>query len=238
MPASRGNREPQGDTVAVVVEVDPGSPEGRYRPSRLGPKARRTRAAILAAARSVFEAEGYRRTTVAMIAEAAGTSVATFYQYFRDRADVMAQLVEGPLATALDGGVHLWRAADGRAGVRAFVGTFIGAYASDRFAAVWEEAASTDEQLAEVRRHLSRLITDAVEAELRSAAAAGLVDEGLDPAVLAPALAAMVDRYCFVTYAFDRRPEPPSASHAADVLAEVWCRAIGLRDPAGKDLAR
>src|SRR5947209_2322740 len=59
----------------------------------LGDRARRTRDALLRGAWEVFSEKGYRATQPADIATRAGTSVGTFYQYFRSRSDVMSVLV-------------------------------------------------------------------------------------------------------------------------------------------------
>src|SRR5690606_41572486 len=49
-----------------------------------------TRAALLAAARTVFERRGYARTTVAGITAEAGVGRATFYVYFASKAEAFA----------------------------------------------------------------------------------------------------------------------------------------------------
>ena len=51
-----------------------------------------TRAALLTAARRVFEDRGYARTTVAGITAEAGVGRATFYVYFADKEEVFAVL--------------------------------------------------------------------------------------------------------------------------------------------------
>lgn len=53
-----------------------------------------TRAALLGAARAVFERRGYARTTIADITTEAEVSRATFYVYFASKADVFAVLAE------------------------------------------------------------------------------------------------------------------------------------------------
>lgn len=62
-------------------------------------QARQTRESILAAARSLFVAQGYRRTTVKQIAERADVNVDTMYQTVGRKPDLMREVVE----TALSG---------------------------------------------------------------------------------------------------------------------------------------
>ena len=71
----------------------------RYDASRRRAAARETRRAILAAARRLFLALGYARTTMAAIAEAAEVSVETLYLSVGPKAAIVRMLVE----TALSG---------------------------------------------------------------------------------------------------------------------------------------
>jgi len=195
----------------------------------LGPKARRTREAILAAAALQFGAKGYQRTAVADVAEAAKVSLGTVYQYFRDRSDLVAALVQRGVLEMLSRDTT-WRAGEGLGGLERVIGAFVRSYTDyAAMAGVWEEVSHVDDGLAGLRRQLGRIFTDSVERELRRAAAAGVVRDDLDPAITARALTAMVDRYCYVTYAFDPPRTPPPAEESAAVLARLWAGAVGLK---------
>ena len=195
----------------------------------LGPKAKRTRETILAAAATQFGANGYQRTTVADVAEAAGVSLGTVYQYFRDRSELVAALVHRSVAEIVER-EPTFRFGEGRAGLERVLGNFVSFYATwSDMAGVWEEVSHVDEELAELRRTMGRGFTGSVERELERARRAGELDEALDPAITARALTGMVDRYCYVTYVFDP-PEggPPSPAESAAVLARLWTAAVGL----------
>ena len=198
----------------------------------LGPKARRTRAEILAAADQVFAERGYLQTTVADIALAAGVSLGTVYQYFRDRSDLVAALVQTTLVDMLNRTDATWRADEGIEGLERVLHNFVSAYASAApMAGVWEEVCFVEPELASLRRALGRLFTGAVETELVRIVDSGLADPALDPAIAARALAGMVDRYCYVTYVFDPPPQgAPSAEESARVLTRIWLAGIGLLD--------
>lgn len=204
--------------------------DGRELP--LGKKAARTRDALLAAAYDAFVEDGYLGTSVGDIAERSGTSLGTFYQYFRDRADVLATLVSiGVLELVRENG-RRWDPARGRLGLRRVIATFVEAYqASSAFQGVWEEVTHVDEDMAALRRDLSRLFTYAVEEALVEGAELGLVRGDLHPAEVARALTAMTDRYCYMSYVFDPPPAgPPSVDDTADLLTALWADAIGLRE--------
>ena len=55
-------------------------------------KKKNTRESILAAARILFFAEGYRATSMEMIAESSDVAVGTIYNYFQSKADVMVEV--------------------------------------------------------------------------------------------------------------------------------------------------
>jgi AcrR family transcriptional regulator len=196
----------------------------------LGPKAQRTRAAILEAAAAEFAANGYQRTTVGDVATAAGVSLGTVYQYFRDRTDLVAALVQRVVSEMLAKTEASWRPAEGIEGVYRLILNFVSAYADAApMAGVWEEVAHLEPNLAALRRSLGRAFTESVEREYRGAAEMSLVDPDLDPALVARALTGMVDRYCYVTYVFDP-PEAglPTPEESALLLARLWSAAIRL----------
>ena len=196
----------------------------------LGPRARKTRDAILVAAAERFAVNGYANTTVADIAATAGVGLGTVYQYFRDRADIIRFLARNRVATRLNPTEVGWRAADGLAGLERMLTNFITGYAETApLAAVWEEVVHVEPELADMRRSLGRQFTDAVARELARAAKAGLVRDDLDPVVSARALTAMADRFCFVTYVFDPGDSPTAPAVAARKLTSLCANAIGLR---------
>lgn len=197
----------------------------------LGPRAAKTRAAILAAASTTFAEHGYASTTMAHVAAAAGVGLGTVYQYFRDRADLIRALVRGRVSGRMNQAELGWRAADGIEGLERMLSRFVAAYAETAtFAAVWEEVVHVEPELADLRRHLGRQFTGAVVRELRLAQDQGIVRASLDAEITASALTAMVDRYCFVTYVFDRPDAgPPDPGVAAKELAILWADAIGLQ---------
>lgn len=74
-----------------TLAVDPG----------LGPRASRTRQAIIDTARALFLDRGYAGTSVVDITEACGISRAGFYTYFRDKREVFSELGRASYRSAL-----------------------------------------------------------------------------------------------------------------------------------------
>ena len=198
----------------------------------LGRKAVQTRKALLAAAARRFVADGYANTSVAGIAEEAGVSLGTVYQYFRDRADIIAALAGDAARAMLRNSEQAWRVEDGRAGVRRVLAPFISSYAaSARFQAVWEEVTHVDADLAYLRRELVRAFTAATESALRRGVAHGVMRADLDPPGTAIALTAMVDRTCYLRFVFDKpRGRPDLVEETTDLLTDLWVHALGITD--------
>ena len=223
-PDSTGTDATGPDATARATRRD----RGRELP--LGPKARRTRAAILQAAADEFVANGYRRTTVAAVAAAAGVSLGTVYQYFRDRSELVSALIQHTVREVLAKTETGWRASDGIEGVYRLILAFVTAYAEAApFAGVWEEVVHLEPGLADLRRSLDRAFARSVELEYTRAADDGLVDPELRPADVARALTAMVDRYCYLTYVFDPPADgAPTAEESALLLARLWAAGVRL----------
>lgn len=83
-------------TVRLMMR-DAGDPDSTKRAeTRKSPRSRRgtrTRAALVAAARSVFERDGYLASRVTDIADEARVAHGTFYTYFDSKAEVFAAVL-------------------------------------------------------------------------------------------------------------------------------------------------
>jgi AcrR family transcriptional regulator len=125
----------------------------------LGARGARTRAKLMASAYEVFRRNGFQNSSVALIADHARVGTGTFYQYFRDRSDVLGELVNAGISLMVESGEMTWRLEDGREGLERMLLRFVSGYSEAApFWAMWEEVTHTDERLAAVRRDLSRLL--------------------------------------------------------------------------------
>jgi AcrR family transcriptional regulator len=186
------------------------------------------------AARQLFAEQGYNATSVADIIERAGVSFGTFYQYFHDRGDVLVAMLTTNLQQMFESSNPKWRAIEGRAGLYRVIHNFVDAYAAAGNAAgIWEEASIVEPEVADVRRSVGHRMTAAVEGELRRASDAGQCRPftAREAALAATALAAMVDRFCFVNFVFDPPTSPGQIDESARVLTDLWASAIGLLEP-------
>lgn len=198
----------------------------------IGARGARTRQRLLDAAGEVFAEHGYQASTIAMISDRAQVSLGTFYQYFRDRSDVINALVTTYAGRLLDDEAGLaWDVRDGRPGLRRLLRGYVRAYAGTAgFSKVWEEVTQTDPEFAELRRTLTRMIEEQLAGQLLAGSQAGLLRAPADPGLVARALAAMTDRFCYLTYVVDPADPPLSPDAAADALTELWVATLQLAD--------
>jgi AcrR family transcriptional regulator len=218
--------DPRSRVLAAIESATAGGRREGDTEVPLGRKAARTRAALLEAAGAVFTENGYASTSVGDIAAHAGVSLGAFYQYFRDRADVLAALVGEGAQRMLDDASQVWRPNEGREGVRRVLHTFVTHYrASSKFQKVWEEVTHVEGDLAALRRELIRTYTAAVEVALRRGQEEGSLRADLDVEGASVALTAMVDRTCYLRFVFDRQPGH-GVDETVDVLTDIWWTAV------------
>lgn len=149
------------------------SPQLRPRKVPRQQRAVETRARILDAARAVISEHGYAHGTTNRIAEAAGLSVGSLYQYFPNKDAILVELVDAHIAAGTEA-VSASMARAGVAGeagarpsldalVRPVVDAMVRLHATDArlHRVLFEEAPRPPEQLARLRA-LERDLTDVV----------------------------------------------------------------------------
>ncbi|HUR77649.1 MAG TPA: helix-turn-helix domain-containing protein [Acidimicrobiales bacterium] len=196
-----------------------------------GPKARRTRSQLIDAATKVFAEQGYQNTAVAQIAERAGVSLGTFYQYFRNRDEVLGAMVSDSLRQMETTTGPGWQVRDGVVGLERICGIYVATYTQAiDIARVWENVSQTEPDMITIRRDAARLITGQFAAELLRASKAGEIREMTKREALltARALAGMADRLCFEVFVFDPPTPPATRDEVAALLANLWAGALGL----------
>ncbi|MDX6742743.1 TetR/AcrR family transcriptional regulator [Actinocorallia sp. A-T 12471] len=196
---------------------------------KLGPRGAATRLRLMEAARVLFEKNGYGRVSVAHICERAKVSQGTYYQYFRDRGDIMLALVDAYVVSLLQNSELVWHVEEGREGLARLLDSYVGDYAENAaFARVWEEVSQIEPPLADARRRLTRVIEGTMARQLAKGVALGHIPPISDVSSTARALAAMADRHCYLTYAFDPPATPIPPAQTAALLTTLWSQALNL----------
>lgn len=165
----------------------------------IGSRAKATRLRLLDAAAKLLRNHGVLELKVVDITREAGTSPATFYQYFADVDAVLLALAE----TAGENEKALlplfssdWDGPDGNARARAFVDAYMG-YWNDHQAVLRSRNLKAEEGDSDFRRSRRRAalpLIQAMAAQVEKSQLAGRVDESLEPFATAAAMMAMLER--------------------------------------------
>jgi AcrR family transcriptional regulator len=195
--------------------------------------AARNRRALLAAARRVFERDGFVMARITDIAEEAGLAHGSFYSHFQGKEDALAAVLAEVGEEMLQPGPPLaeFPDTDPVAVIHAANIAYLEAYRRNaRLMALLEQVATVDERFATVRRERSEAFLARNARAIRRLQRAGLADTALDPGLASLALSAMVSRSAYAAFAVGR----PSVSveQLAETLTRLWVNALGI--PAGR----
>ena len=189
----------------------------------------RTREELVAAARRVFERDGYLDTRVADIAAEADLAHGSFYTYFSSKQSVFLAIVreigrqirEAVAPSPADGDLDTYEALD-RSNRR-----YLDAYRAN--SVIWalvEQVATIDPEIHRIRLLGRRQHVDRVAKTIRRWQERGLADPSVDPHTTAGALVCMLSNFAYWWLAGGDTYQDDAA---ARTLTEIWARAVGLR---------
>jgi AcrR family transcriptional regulator len=194
-------------------------------------RGRRTRAALLASARRVFERDGFLEARVTDIAEDAGVAHGTFYTYFDSKEEVFRALIVDLMEQVL----NVARARrDGPPvspyqAIREANHAYVVMYRENaRLMLIWSQVAGSNPVIAELLQQQKAAFTDRAERGLRRLQEQGLANRDVDTKYVAKALGGMVSEFCsqWSAHGLDFELE-----RAVDALTDIWARAIGVEVP-------
>jgi AcrR family transcriptional regulator len=202
---------------------------GQARPLRAD--AARNRQALLAAARRVFERDGFVTARITDIADEAGLAHGSFYSHFRSKEDALAAVLGEVEEEMLHPGPSLAGSPGGRtdpvAVIHAANVAYLEAYRRNaRLMALLEQVATVDERFAALRLERSEAFLARNARAIRRLQRAGLADPDLDPDLASLALSTMVSRSAYAVFAVGR--QPVSVGELAATLTRLWANALGL----------
>ncbi|MGY1652373.1 TetR/AcrR family transcriptional regulator [Geodermatophilus sp. SYSU D01119] len=217
---------PRGAGVGAVASA--GQQERREAGPLTG-KGQARKAALLDAARRVFEKRGFLDTRVADIVAEARVAQGTFYTYF-DSKDAVFQAV----ATGVVGEMLVALRADTHTGTpyeRAYAAMerFVDAYRPRaRIIALVEQVGTFTPELKHLRLQVREAFVERAARGIAHQQEAGIADKSLDPVLTAEVLGAMVDHTCYVWLNLGRDFDRDALLRT---LTTVWVRAIGADVP-------
>lgn len=181
------------DVESLVVALFPAREDLPRVPQQA--RSREKRDEILRAAAVMFAERGYSGTTSDDIAEAAGVSVGTFYNYFRNKRQVLVMLVIERIEDIFSN-LQLARMDFSRGGDRETIRQAIAAALGGTQSAlrrVWLELMSHDPELIPYQQIIRRHTLNKVEENLRQAVARGDTWPNLDVEATALAIFNLLD---------------------------------------------
>lgn len=208
----------------------PESIAGQEQSGRPAPRTRRgirTRSALIAAAREVFERDGYLEAKISDISAAAGMAAGSFYTYFDGKDEIFAAVVEQVQEEMLHPHVRERSGiTDPAALIEAANREYLLSYKRNaRLMAVFEQVSQVDENFRRMRIERSRAFNQRNARMIRALQRSGQVDADLDPAITAHALSGMVSRMAYLVFVLDQRIP---FEKLVSTLTTLWVNALQL----------
>ena len=194
----------------------------------LTPRGRKTRDALLDAARGVFEEVGFLDTRVEHIAQAANVSYGTFYRYFESK-----DVVFWELSTRLFEDIHRRDGMDDNASpAQRLINSNRAYYQAYRrnakLMAIVEQVATFNTDFRRLRHEHRRELIERSARAIARWQDDGEVSATLDPELAARSLAAMVDH---TLYLWLVQGEDADEKALLDTLDQMCLGALGLNRP-------
>src|ERR1700761_2185767 len=178
------------DEYENVLSIEPAAPS-RQRPATV--RGARTRAALIAAARKVFERDGYVDCKLMDITKAAKCATGSFYTYFANKAEIFAAVLEEAQRDMMHPGMgRVAGDADPYAVLEASNRAYLEAYRRNaKLMGLLEPAATIDPAFRELRRRRAAVFVHRNARGIADLQRRGIADPELDPMVASQALSGM-----------------------------------------------
>lgn len=219
---------PTGTDAAATAGENAGSADDRAR--RVTPRSARgirTRAALITAARTVFERDGYLDARMSDISAEAGVASGSVYTYFTNKEEVFQAVVEEVQDEMLH--PHL-RQRTGVTDPRELIDLanreYLRSYKKNaKLMALLEQVAQIDENFRRLRIERAAAFVQRNAKMIRDLQEAGQADASLDPLITAHALSGMVSRMAHTVYVLE---VAMPFERLVTTLNQIWVNALRL----------
>ena len=186
----------------------------------------RTRAALVDAARVVFERDGFVGSRLTDITKEAGMATGTFYTYFQSKDEIFKAVLEAVQDEMLHPGMPHVADDDPIAVIEASNRAYLTAYHRNRHLnRLMQEVAWINPEFMELRQQRSRLFAERNARSIADLQKRGLVDASLDPLMTSKALSSMVSRLALDCLVFDN----DDLERVVETVNRLWVNALGLK---------
>ncbi len=187
----------------------------------------RSRAALVAAARPIFERHGFQNARITDISKLAGMAHGSFYTYFSSKEEIFQEVIKDLLVELMGAGSPRAENGDGvMARIERANRLYLEAYQRHaRLLRTWDEVATFNDDLAALLRLGQLQFVSRAERTLQRLQREGRLDPEIDPHYAATALTSMVGGFArtwFIT------GEEFELETAVIQLTRLWANAVGL----------
>lgn len=194
----------------------------------LGPRARRTRQRLLEVTQDLLAERAVRDVSVVEIARRAGTSPATFYQYFADVEEAVLELASAAaeqVPSILEPLSADWSGERGLAAARVLVDAFIRHWDANHAALLFRNVAAEqgDKRFQKVRIRAMHPVLQALAKKIETSHPDPAAS-GLHPVAAAAALAAILER--LAAYHVELEAAQVSREHLVETSARIVHRVV------------
>jgi len=189
----------------------------------------RTRERLLAAARVIFERDGFHAARLADVAAEAQVSTGTFYNYYDSKAELFRDLMAVVIEDLVEHSGDRVETADPIAGIASSNRAYVRGYRRNaRLMSLLLQIAEQDNELHERQLAIRKRFEDRLSRAIRRWQRDGLVFGDLNPVYTANALAYMVDRFLYEWTVLDLEYDEDLV---VETLTKLWARSLGLERP-------
>lgn len=192
----------------------------------------RTRAALIAAARKVFERDGYLDSKLTDITKAARCATGSFYTYFANKEEIFAAVLEEAQRDMMHPGMgRVSDTDDPYAVLEASNRAYLEAYKRNaRLMGLLEQVAHVDPEFRRFRKCRADAFIQRNARGIADLQARGVADPDIDPLLASRALSGMVSRLAYSVFALGESDEddgePPDLEALVSGLTRLWANAL------------
>lgn len=200
----------------------------------------RTRAALIAAARKVFERDGYVDSKLTDITKSAKCATGSFYTYFANKEEIFAAVLEEAQRDMLHPGMgRLADEDEPYAVLEASNRAYLEAYRRNaKLMGLLEQVAHVDPEFRKLRKRRADAFIERNARGIADLQARGIADADIDPLLASQALSGMVSRLAYSTFVLGEGGETSAdgGAHPVDFeglvsgLTRLWANALRFGD--------